>query len=245
MAWIDSRIWCHPKLSVSDKAFRVWIHGIAYSSGFGTGGRLSQREQKLIGSTPKVRDELVAAGLWERDNGVVMIHDWDDHNGSREESAERRREKARERQRRYRDKQRSVTRDVTRDRGGDEDSHVYSLKYECESEVREPSNEASLTRQRDELWDALTDELGEVTTRTERGRRNKALKELRAVGATAADIRERCAAYRSRWPEIDLTANALVGNWSLLSGPVPRGRQSNLDRALAFINPAAPKEIRP
>ena len=39
MAWVDDRIWCHQKLAdLSDRAFRVWVNGIAYSSGFQTKG---------------------------------------------------------------------------------------------------------------------------------------------------------------------------------------------------------------
>ena len=82
-----------------------------------------------------------------------------------------------------------------------------------------------MSRARDPLGDSLVDEIGDVSTSTERGQRNKALKELRAIGATEGDIRSRCHAYRVKWPGISLTATALVKHWSTLgSKPTPRHR---------------------
>src|SRR5574337_882039 len=43
-------------------------------------------------------------------------------------------------------------------------------------------------RSRDEIWDALAEAIGPVSTESERGRRNKAVKELRAVGATNEEV---------------------------------------------------------
>lgn len=87
MAWIDDRIWCHPKLAdVSDKAFRTYVNGIAYSTGFGTRGGLTSAQQKLVGSDKRVRVELVAAGLWDETGAGtgVAVHDWDEHNSKRD-----------------------------------------------------------------------------------------------------------------------------------------------------------------
>lgn len=101
MAWLDDRIWAHPKLTeLSDRAFRVWVNGVAYSSGFGTRGKLTEPQQRLVGASPKIRAELVDNGLWERNgrSADVLIHDWGEHNAKRDE----RREKDRERKRRER-----------------------------------------------------------------------------------------------------------------------------------------------
>lgn len=86
MAWIDDRIWCHQKVTdISDKAYRAWVNSIAYSSGMSTHGNISEAQQRLVGATPKVRDELVAAGLWDANGSAdVRIHDWDAHNGKRD-----------------------------------------------------------------------------------------------------------------------------------------------------------------
>lgn len=44
-------------------------------------------------------------------------------------------------------------------------------------------------RPSDPIWDALTEGFGEVRTKSERGRRNKAVKELRDAEATPEEIR--------------------------------------------------------
>lgn len=72
----------------------------------------------------------------------------------------------------------------------------------------------------DPLWDTLVDLLGEPVTASERGRRNKALKELREAGATPRDVHTRAGIYRSLWPNMVLTATALAANWSSLK-PAP------------------------
>lgn len=72
-------------------------------------------------------------------------------------------------------------------------------------------------RPRDPLWDALVAELGEPATKSERGRRNKALVELREVQATAQDIHDRLRHYRKRWPGVEVTATALAANWTTLA----------------------------
>lgn len=100
MAWIDDRVWCHPKLAdITDRSFRVWVNGIAYSSGMETGGVLTPGQQKLIGSSTQARQELVGAGLWDQlDENFVEIHDWSAHNSRRDE----RKREARERMRKLR-----------------------------------------------------------------------------------------------------------------------------------------------
>lgn len=98
MAWLDDRLWCHPKIvGLTDRAHRVYVDGITYSSGMSTKGRLTAAQQKLIGCAAKQRHELVAAGLWDLngDGTTVLIHDWDEHNGKRDE----RRAKDRQRKR--------------------------------------------------------------------------------------------------------------------------------------------------
>lgn len=106
MAWIDDRIWCHPKIvGLTDKAKVAYTFGLAYSSGMGTSGHLDPSIQRLLGATTKTRNELVKAGLWHLngDGRTVVIHDWEEHNGLRD----KRRAKDRERKRAYRAQQRA------------------------------------------------------------------------------------------------------------------------------------------
>ena len=96
MAWIDDRIWCHPKVvGLPDRAYRVYVNGLAYSAGMSTGGVLDEHQQKMIGGNARVRATLVEARLWDSngDGATVHIHDWKEHNGKRDE----RRKKDRER----------------------------------------------------------------------------------------------------------------------------------------------------
>lgn len=81
-------------------------------------------------------------------------------------------------------------------------------------ERRETSSLA--VRQRDEVWDALVTECGDAVTGPEKSRRGKVVKELKAVGATAADIHARCAEYRRRWT-VELTDTALMSHWSKMA----------------------------
>lgn len=86
MAWLDERVWCHPKFSdLSDRAGWTWTRGIAYSSGMLTGGVLTAGQQRMIGADTRTRRELVDAELWHGlPDGAVEIHDWDEHNGKRD-----------------------------------------------------------------------------------------------------------------------------------------------------------------
>jgi hypothetical protein len=115
MAWIDDRIWCHPKFTdLSPAAAWVWVKAVAYSTGFATKGHLTTGQQRTVGSDKRIRRELVAAGVWdEAADGGVTIHDWDDHNSKRDD----RREKERVRLRAYRERtrtERSTERETVR-----------------------------------------------------------------------------------------------------------------------------------
>lgn len=142
MAWVDDRIWCHPKfVDLSDPTKWLWVKGIAYSSGFYTKGWLTKGQQQTIGSAPRTRAELIKAGLWdERPGGAVYIHDWEEHNGARD----RQREKDRERKRveRARDKSTPRPSDSPSDSPSDRRTlTVEGVKDEEPSAVTDPSYE--------------------------------------------------------------------------------------------------------
>lgn len=78
------------------------------------------------------------------------------------------------------------------------------------------------TRPKDELWEALVAACGADSTqmtKSERGRYNHALKELRDVSATPDDIHIRSNRYKQKYPNIDLTPTALTAHWSALRPP--------------------------
>lgn len=89
--------------------------------------------------------------------------------------------------------------------------------------VREPSvNRHSLAaparreREPDPMWDILDRHLGPVHTTSERGRRNRALSELRHANVDADELDRLIRAYRRLWPNITITPTAIAANLSQL-----------------------------
>lgn len=78
-----------------------------------------------------------------------------------------------------------------------------------------------MNRPRDLTWEALLEVCGAGPgmTKSERGRYNKAVKELKEVGATPDQIRQRAQRYRNKWPNLTVTPTALTAHWSSLSPP--------------------------
>ena len=80
-----------------------------------------------------------------------------------------------------------------------------------------------MTRERDPIWDTLVEVCradSSEMTKSERGRFNRAVKELKEVGATPDSIRARAGRWRMKYPALDLTPTALVAQWSTLK-PLP------------------------
>ena len=108
---------------------------------------------------------------------------------------------------------------------------------------------------RDEIFEALCAVCGidwtASMTRTQRGRINKAAKEIREIDGTADDILRVAAAYRIRWPEIDVTPQGIVGNWNLVRAPLPgaedagRARRSLLAPPEGSPGTRTPRSIEP
>lgn len=87
----------------------------------------------------------------------------------------------------------------------------------------EPEKAPKKPRKPDPLWDTLVAAgLTAPTTSSERGRWNKALKEIRSAGATAETLAGKIAEYRRRWSTIEMTPTAIAANWSLLTAAPAR-----------------------
>ena len=101
MAWIrlDDRFSTHPKVvSLSNEAYRLYIDALCYSSLHQTDGQISSNllahiaskiEAEVRGTdceatATEISDELVNAGLWEKDANCWKIHDYLDYNLSKE-----------------------------------------------------------------------------------------------------------------------------------------------------------------
>lgn len=85
------------------------------------------------------------------------------------------------------------------------------------------SDGAARKRPRNELWDALEAEMGPAETRTAQSLRGKAVRDLKEVGATPDEIHRRCAVYRRKYRDLDLTETALLKHWSRLNGSKRNG----------------------
>lgn len=97
---LDDAFTDNPKImALSDGAFRLYVIGLCYSARFLTDGRVPSRLGEL---RPRPANELVGAGLWAREHGVFIIHDWADYNLPAD-AVRQRRKASTERQRRWRD----------------------------------------------------------------------------------------------------------------------------------------------
>jgi hypothetical protein len=100
-------------------------------------------------------------------------------------------------------------------------SHPCDIELEPKNvEPEEPTSattKENALRKKDELFEAVASECGiSLTgmTRSARGQLNKAVKELREVGATEAQVKAKAKAYRQQYPNATLTPTALVKHWS-------------------------------
>lgn len=90
-----------------------------------------------------------------------------------------------------------------------------------ESEVRLSNQGAASTRKAtDRLFEAMCQACGhdpKRLTSAERGRINKALKDLRSVGATAEEITAAASQWTRIYPNATLTPTAMAAHWSKLT----------------------------
>jgi biotin operon repressor len=99
-----------------------------------------------------------------------------------------------------------------------DDQHDTVVVAEPE-ENRKEEPIAAEPRKRDELFEKIADVCGwELSnlTKSARGQLNKAAKELRDVGATADQVGGKAAAYKEKYPGIELTPTALIKHWAAL-----------------------------
>lgn len=102
------------------------------------------------------------------------------------------------------------------------DDQANSPAYKDLHETKEKKNLAAMPpkverRVKDDLFETVAEACGiSLTgmTRTARGQLNKAVKELREVGATSDQVNHKAKAYRAQYPNATLTPTALIKHWS-------------------------------
>lgn len=87
MPWvrIDENAMDHPKIgALPDGAFRLWVQGLAYCQKHLTDGLVSDLAvRSLLAYSPRRREILLAAGLWDLAHAGIRVHDYLQWNESR------------------------------------------------------------------------------------------------------------------------------------------------------------------
>jgi len=92
-AKLDDTFHHHPKLmEVGLAAVGLYARGISYATDNLTDGRLPERWVlgQMAGEDGTLADQLVEAGLWDRNGSGYLVHDYADYNPTREEVENRR-----------------------------------------------------------------------------------------------------------------------------------------------------------
>lgn len=88
-----------------------------------------------------------------------------------------------------------------------------------------PQPEVSAQRRKpDHVWEAVlfvSGVDGSAIPKSARGAYNRAVADLKAVGATPEEVVRRAAIYRAKWPEVSLTPTALARRWAECEQYVP------------------------
>lgn len=216
MTWLklDDGFATHPKIiALSDAAFRAYIAGLCHAGRYLTDGGIAKKTLPTL-AKPRVKNELIEAGLWRQTSAGIVIHDFLVYNPPKAE-VEEKRAKTTERVRDWRQRN-TVSNDVgnsVTSRGEEKD--VTLLVTPPPSRPVPKSVSSTKKRVPDELWEALETAMGRAPeTEIERKRWNAALKELRDAGAIPEDVEARAGQYRREWPDVELTPHGLAANWS-------------------------------
>ena len=94
-----------------------------------------------------------------------------------------------------------------------------NLTHNQNQEPKRTSTTKPRERVPDDLWDALVAALDlepDGITKSRRGKLNAALRDLREVGATPAEVTRRAKRYQREHPDWPFTENALASHWASL-----------------------------
>ncbi len=83
MAWfaVDDGFWGHPKrLACPAAAIGLWAVAGSWAAQQLTDGFIPRHVLPVLGGKPKDAAALVAAGLWETEDGGWRFHEWDERN---------------------------------------------------------------------------------------------------------------------------------------------------------------------
>jgi hypothetical protein len=205
VAWLrlDDGFASHPKIAaLTDRELRIWLRILCWCSRHGDPTVDGIAINEVRGLSARTVQRYVDLELLDQEGAAHVVHDWTHYQPKDPTGAER---QAKWRASRYDAVTPPVTDSLPRAR-------AHARSRPVPREVGKPTS-----RKPDEIWDALTVELRtSPSTKSERGRWNRAVGELREAGATPDDIKRRVREYRRLWPDMSLTVSALAANWGLL-----------------------------
>lgn len=97
MSWVkvDDKAWSHPKfIGLGAGAVRLWLFALCWVNGQETDGRVPRHALRVLGSSVKDANQLVAARLWAETEDGWVFHDYLNYQPSAEENKARREAKA-------------------------------------------------------------------------------------------------------------------------------------------------------
>lgn len=122
--------------------------------------------------------------------------------------------------------------------------NLKSLEKHDSHESEREDGPPKTTLSHENLFQALVIALGySPSTASERGAWNRAVKEIRALNPTRDEVTAKVKNYRSRWPGIDCTPNALAKHWRLLGQPVPNSNPLAPESGKVHTRPEQPRRF--
>ena len=235
MAWfkVDDKLHGHKKAARAGvAAMGMWTVAGSWCADHLTDGFVPDyiAERFAPGQVEELAASLVSAGLWTPDeydgDAGWRFNDWCDYQPTRED-VEAQRERDREKKRRqrrdsggkYTPSLGSSPRESPGDTEGTPEGVTPSRPDPTRTEKKKPLAPAKPTRERDLIFEAITEACGldiDELTSSARGAANKAAKELREVGASPDGIHARAKVYRQKWADRELTPSALARHYAQL-----------------------------
>jgi hypothetical protein len=229
MSWarVDDAWWSHRKVIGLDLEARgLWVSGLSYAC-HQRDPSIPVQALMLMRGDATIADRLVDAGLWQRDENGYRIHDWDEYQSVSAKRAESGRKGGEKSGQVRTAKQNEATNEakVLLPEAKPFASTKQAQPNPTQPGPTQPDPEviAVKERPRNDLWDAVIEACGwhGQLTKSQQGRTAAAVKELRDIGATPDQVKQRTIIYRLKYPKVDVTPNALAANWASLATPPP------------------------
>lgn len=217
MVWVtfDDKFHSNPKIvSAGLDGAGLYARALTYCGDHLTDGYVPCQWASEV-APKRVRDKLSSTGLWIQNGAYYYIPDYLEFNPSRGEVERRRSEISQVRSKAG--KRGAEARWHGKPDGKPDDPSIAKPEQTDGPKpypLQESSNE--LSRERDELWDALIAEFGDPLTANERKRLNGVCKQLRGAKATPEQVQAAAKAWRVEFPEAALTDTALAKHWTRL-----------------------------